>query len=80
MNGELKWDTTLRDGEQRTTTFRSQRVFAIGSDWYFSTRENKDQGPFISRDIAEQAVESYIQKHRAINNKKMINHIAKLYM
>lgn len=40
--------------------FRVQRIFSIGHAWYFSTREMIDQGPFISKDLAQKAVDSYI--------------------
>ena len=79
MSGEKKWDTVLRNGEKRTPTFRSRRVFAVGSNWYFSTRENKDQGPFMSRDMAEKAIESYIQRHRTLKTRKSVNHTVDVF-
>jgi len=41
---------TYRAGELDTPIiFRSNRFYTRGSDWYFSTREGLDQGPFSSR-------------------------------
>lgn len=79
MNTKTKWDTVLRDGEDRTQAYRSQRMFAIGSSWYFSTREGKEQGPFVSREIVEQAIKTYIQKHRVVNKSKTASHAVKMF-
>ncbi|SCZ52747.1 DUF6316 family protein [Thiohalomonas denitrificans] len=46
-----------REGESGPAPFRSGRMFSIGADWYFSTREG-DRGPFPTREeaIAELAL------------------------
>ena len=50
-----------RQGESATQTrFRVERLFSIGSAWYFSTREGRDQGPFISKEQAHKAISVYI--------------------
>lgn len=55
--------TCPRKGEnERHMTFRSQRLFSIGSDWYFSTREEIDQGPFVSKEVAKLNIASYIRR------------------
>ena len=52
-----------RLGEQHPRLmFRAQRLFTIGHNWYFSTREGENQGPFSSKRIAELALEIYIKK------------------
>jgi len=52
-----------RKGESATQArFRANRLFSSGSAWYFSTREGQDQGPFISKEQAEQAISEFIQK------------------
>lgn len=50
-----------RDGELGSVPFRSGRFFYIDQKWYFSCREGRDQGPFNSREAAEQALHKYIQ-------------------
>jgi hypothetical protein len=47
------------DLEERQT-FRSNRFFSGNGQWYFSTREHIDIGPFIHRDQAEAALERFI--------------------
>ncbi len=42
--------------------FRANRLFAIGMDWYFSTREGTDQGPFNSKENAEEAITKFISE------------------
>jgi len=43
-------------------SFRSSRLFSVGNMWYFSTREGSQQGPFLSRQVAEMAVKNYIKQ------------------
>lgn len=50
-----------REGEDgQSMTFRAQRLFLSDNNWYFNTREEIDQGPFLSREMAEQAVIEYV--------------------
>lgn len=52
-----------RKGEDITQVrFRVNRLFAIGVDWYFSTREGKDQGPFKSKESAQEAITKFIRE------------------
>ena len=41
---------------------RKQRLYAIGSDWYFDTREGIEIGPFESRKEAENGINSFIRQ------------------
>lgn len=52
-----------RIGEQDIPiTFRTNRFFTIGSDWYFSTREGKDKGPFANKEVAQAAITKFIRE------------------
>ena len=51
-----------RQGEDPKTYFRSDRFFAEGGKWYFTTRENTIEGPFDSRDDAAQELMLYIRR------------------
>ncbi len=42
-----------RSGEGINTRFRTERYFCICGEWFFSTRENLQIGPFQNRDDAE---------------------------
>jgi hypothetical protein len=53
-----------RTDEQPTRTyFRSDRFFAVGGQWFFTTRESGDQGPFESRALAEAALLEFLSTH-----------------
>ncbi|MEO0442966.1 MAG: DUF6316 family protein [Pseudomonadota bacterium] len=52
--------TKVRKGEQDKFRFRSDRFFTIDSQWYFTTREGVDVGPFDSRDMAANALTIFI--------------------
>jgi hypothetical protein len=58
-----------RKGEEERTHFRSERIFAIGSDWYFATREGIDHGPFPDRQEAEAELLLFIRDKRMEHNK-----------
>lgn len=59
-------DVTHRVGEENVpVTFRSNRFFRSGSDWYFSTREGIDHGPFESRITAHEAIQQYIREKQS---------------
>ncbi len=49
-----------RRGEKRKTRFRSDRLFVADSQWYFSTREGEEKGPYATREEAEAELVRYI--------------------
>jgi len=56
-------ETIARKGEQDIPiTFRTNRFFSIGTDWYFSTREGIDQGPYQSKELAQVAIAQFIRE------------------
>lgn len=64
-----------RKGENSKTWFRMERFFAIGVDWYVSTREHTNLGPFKSKLAAEQALVRYIIDLK--NNRKPASQVVK---
>ena len=40
--------------------FRTDRIFAVGHHWYFSTREDIDFGPYNKKQQAEQALQTFL--------------------
>lgn len=59
-----------RKGENGKTWFRTERFFTIGIDWYASTREGRNLGPFKTRSAAEQGLVRYIVDLK--NNRKPV--------
>ena len=52
--------TEIRQGEATSFPFRSERMFSIGHEWFFATREGIDKGPFLNREQAEGALSEFI--------------------
>ena len=42
--------------------FKSDRTFSVNGEWYFSTREGGDEGPFVSKQDAENEIAVYIRR------------------
>lgn len=67
MINQLDNETTRRIGEQDVpVTFRTNRFFTSGANWYFNTREGTDQGPYDSRIMAHDAIQKYIREKQFI--------------
>jgi len=49
-----------RLGETGLLPFRTQRVFNIGSDWYFAVRDGKDCGPFENQQDAQSGLDDFL--------------------
>lgn len=61
-------EISRRAGEADVSfTIRSNRFFTSGNNWYFSTREGIDQGPFESRIIAHDAIQKYIREKQFLS-------------
>ena len=56
-----------RQGENGVTPFRSGRFFVVANNWYFSTREGIDKGPYISRSDAIFALEDFLKHCKKLN-------------
>lgn len=53
--------TAKRKGETGHAPFRSGRLFSIGFEWYFSTREG-ERGPFSSKTEAETELALFLRE------------------
>jgi hypothetical protein len=51
----------VRKGEGEKHWFRSDRFFKVGNDWFFTTREQKDVGPFTSQSEAEHGLGLFVE-------------------
>ncbi|MEH6556402.1 MAG: DUF6316 family protein [Oceanicoccus sp.] len=50
-----------RDGETETSKFRANRYFCISGQWFFSTREHLQVGPFPTQDDAEMELSFFLR-------------------
>ena len=51
-----------RRGEKRQVRFRSDRIFVADSQWYFSTREGEEVGPYATKEEAEAELVRYLYR------------------
>ena len=63
-----------RTGETPAIRFRTDRFYRINSNWYFSTREGIEMGPYADRFEAEEALSELFslnewQKPKVVENK-----------
>lgn len=52
---------SVRTGEANKNWFRSDRILHVNEHWFFVTRENTQEGPFHSRQEAENELLLYIR-------------------
>ena len=52
----------MRSGDNtKLAFFRAKRFFNIESQWYFSTREVCDQGPYMTEELAQAELAAYLR-------------------
>lgn len=49
----------LRQGEAGSVPFRTGRHYSVNGEWFFSTRESGEQGPFLTLEGAKTALLNY---------------------
>jgi len=52
---------TVRIGEPDRTWYRSDRMMHVNDQWFFTTREMTQEGPFTSKNEAEMELNLYIR-------------------
>ena len=63
--------TQHRSGEKGSIPFRSGRIFNVGMQWYFATREGIDRGPYDDRDDAEAELRLFVRDKVTQNQRLM---------
>lgn len=53
-----------REGENRESWFRCNRYYNLKGQWYFSTREGVDFGPYATQNEAAEALQAFIKKYQ----------------
>jgi len=57
-----------RAGELGDIPFRSDRFFCVGNQWYFSTREGFDSGPYADKTRASDSLKRFLQVVKKLPN------------
>lgn len=64
-----------RESENEVAYFRCDRYFTVGHEWYVTTREGTDLGPYTTRHEAELMLAHHLTNH-VLNISKHIGAIA----
>ncbi|MEM9103615.1 MAG: DUF6316 family protein [Pseudomonadota bacterium] len=55
---------TLQSSKRENSSYRSQfrtdRIFTVGHEWYFSTREGINFGPYDNKKMAHKALSTFL--------------------
>lgn len=50
-----------KDDLKEASPFRTHRIHAINSEWYFLTREGQNIGPFSTKEAAEASLAEFLK-------------------
>ena len=50
-----------KDDSKKASPFRTHRIHAINSDWYFLTREGQNIGPLSTKEAAEEGLAEFLK-------------------
>jgi hypothetical protein len=67
---------TMRSGENGNIPFRTDRFFTVSGNWYFSTREGFDSGPYIDKARAEDGLKRFLKVAKLIPGAEEVNRMA----
>ena len=54
-----------RFGEHGPIPFRTERIYSVGHEWFFSVRRGSERGPFASEEEAKAALVEFIREELA---------------
>jgi len=57
-----------RFGEDGPVPYRTERIYNVGGEWFFSVRKGGDQGPFKTEEEAKAAMVEFISDQLLIEN------------
>jgi len=57
-----------RFGENGQVPFRTERIYNVGGEWFFSVRKGTEQGPFNTEEEAKAAMVEFISDQLLIEN------------
>ena len=71
MDIDMENKENKRSGDDQHTHFRSGRFYSVANEWYFCIREKEDQGPFPTKDLAEDHLKTYLMDFEHFNTEKI---------
>lgn len=57
-----------RFGEEGPIPYRTERIYSLGGEWFFSVRKGVDHGPFKTEEEAKAAMVEFISDQLLIEN------------
>lgn len=59
-----------RPNEESATPNRSDRFYCVNEEWYFAIRRGPDQGPYPSKEAAQNALKKFISEELALERRR----------
>jgi len=57
-----------RFGEDGQVPYRTDRIYSVGNEWFFSVRKGTEQGPYKTEDEAKAAMVEFVSDQLLIEN------------
>jgi len=64
--------------ENKSKSYRSGRFYIVADEWFFSVRESEDQGPYSSKQMAEESLKNYLSDSDSFNTRKTVPDFLKI--
>jgi len=58
-----------RLNEDKVAPYRSDRFYCVNDEWYFAIRRGPDQGPYPSKEAAQDALKKFIAEELALERR-----------
>jgi hypothetical protein len=58
-----------RLNENKAALYRSDRFYCVNDEWYFAIRRGPDQGPYTSKEAAQDALKKFITEELALERR-----------
>jgi hypothetical protein len=58
-----------RLNEDKAALYRSDRFYCVNDEWYFAIRRGPDQGPYASKEAAQDALKKFIADELALERR-----------
>lgn len=59
--------------ENKSKPYRSGRFYIIADEWFYSVRETEDQGPYSSKQTAEDSLKIYLSDSESFETRKTVS-------
>jgi len=64
--------------ENKSKPYRSGRFYIVADEWFYSVREAEDQGPYSSKQMAEESLKNYLSDNESFETRKTVSDFLKI--